>query len=145
PPKVTVGPPAKRTIHPDADVKLPVTCSGPCDVFVQSFGGPIAWGRLRLARGGTGKLELTQGSKPLAPRRLGHVRLRVTYGSLGTQQPRQRVVTFRLVRAREAAAPAARPYRLRAVRRDGTIRVTWRVRDPDDFEIFFVTGAATRE
>ena len=145
PPKVTVGAPARRVIDPDDDVKLPVTCSGPCDLRVQSFGGPIAYGRLRLPRGGRGNVVLTQGSVPLAPRRRGLVRLRVTYGSLATQQPRVKVVSFRLKRAREAAAHAGRPYRLRAVRRGGTIHVSWRVRDPSSFELFWVTGAATRE
>jgi hypothetical protein len=145
PPKVTVGAPARRTIRPGADVTLPVTCSGPCDVLVQPIGGPRAWGRLRLPRGGRGKLVLTQGSVPLAPRRLGTVRLRVTYGALGARQPREKLVAFKLVRTRSAPRPESRAYGLRAELRAGAIRVSWKVRHPGSIELFFVTGAETRE
>jgi hypothetical protein len=82
---------------------------------------------------------------PIAARRLGQVRVRVTYGSIATQHPRARTITLRLVRPAAPPPPRARVVGLRAVRRDGTIRVTWRVEHPDEIAGYFVTGAATRE
>jgi hypothetical protein len=143
PPRVTVGAPVRRVVAPGEQLVLPVRCSGPCDVRGQALGGSRATGRLRLKRAGRGLLKLETGSVPLAPRRLGPVRIRLTYGHLDTQHPSTRIVTVRLERPTDPPRP--RLVGLRAERRQRTIRVTWRVRHPDETAAYLVTGAATRD
>lgn len=145
PPVVEVGAPADRELRANERLVLPVRCSGPCELYAQVVNASRAYARLRLPRGGEGRLRFWIAGVPIAPRRLGPVRIRLTYGAPDAQRPPARTETVRLVRARERAAPPApRVEGLRAVRREGTIRVSWRVRHPDDLALFFVTGAATR-
>jgi hypothetical protein len=143
PPTVSLGAPADRVVAPGEQLVLPVSCSAPCDVRGQALGGSGATGRVQLKRAGRGLLKLETGSVPLAPRRLGPVRLRLTYGRVNTQQPSVRIVTVRL--QRPADPPRPRLVGLRAVRREHTIRVTWRVRNPAELAAYLVTGATTRE
>ncbi|MDA0182096.1 hypothetical protein OJ997_17455 [Solirubrobacter phytolaccae] len=146
PPAVTVGRPADRELRANERLVLPVRCGGPCELHAQVVNDSRAYARLRLPRGGKGRLRFYIGGTPIAPKRLGPVRIRLTYGRPDAQTPRVKTLTLRLVRAPEP--PPARPHRveaLQAVRRNGTIQVSWRVRRPGDLALFFVTGAATRE
>ncbi len=101
-------------------------------------------GGVRLAHGGRGSIGLFADSDdPFAPRRLGAVRLRVTYGALDARHPRTRTVTVRL--RRTPSPPAARPVSLRAVRRGNRIRVTWRTDhavNKDWAEVFYINGSS---
>ncbi len=140
-PRVRVGAPAKRTLAAFGWLRLPVTCSGPCHVRAH-VGDSGEENTLILPRGGRGRLNLSPLSGPIAPPRLGPVRIRITYGPPNAREPNVRTMKLRLVRA--AGPPEARVVALRAVRRGNTIRVSWRTDQPAKFAAFDVTGAATR-
>jgi hypothetical protein len=92
-------------------MKLPVTCSGPCEVHADVIGNETDGG-VRLAHGGRGSIGLfADPDDPFAPRRLGAVRLRVIYGAPDARHPRTRTVTLRL--RRTPSPPAAHPVSLR--------------------------------
>jgi hypothetical protein len=142
PPRVRVGAPARSLLVPGKPLVLPVRCRAACDVRGQALGGSRATGRLRLTRAGRGLLKLETGSVPVAPRRLGPVRIRITYGPPNTQRPRARIVTVRL--RRPADPPAWQIAGLRADEAGGAIRVTWRVRHAPKTALYLIAGSATR-
>ena len=110
-PRVRIGGPRNPVIPAGRPMKLPVTCSGPCEVHAEVIGNETDGG-VRLAHGGRGSIGLFADSDdPFAPRRLGAVRLSVTYGAPDARHPRTRTVTLRL--RRTPSPPAARPVSLR--------------------------------
>lgn len=142
-PHVRIGGPRNPVIPAGRPMKLPVTCSGPCEVHAEVIGNETDGG-VRLAHGGRGSIGLfASPNDPFAPRRLGAVRLRVTYGAPDARHPRTRTVTMRL--RRTPSPPAARPVSLRAVRQGNRIRVTWRTDhavNGDWAEVFYINGSS---
>ena len=90
---------------------------------VEIVGHPGVKASTRLADGETSLLGLFAAT-PFAPKRLGPVRVRLTYGAPNAQHPRSRTVTLRLRRA--PAPPIPRVTDVTAVRQGGNVVVRWR-------------------
>ena len=123
-PRVRIGRPERRVLAPAEPLRLPVRCSGPCEVRGQVLGAWRATGTLRLPEGGRGRLRIDSFSDFIAPARAAPVRVRFTHGASDGRATRSRTRTFRLAQRRPDPGP--RVHSLRAVRRGGAIRVTWR-------------------
>jgi hypothetical protein len=141
-PEVSVGRPARTRVSEEQSLKLPITCSGPCEVTVYvPVGGLTFPYSVRLKRAGTRKLDIDAlnfiaGAKP------GPVRLRMNYGAIGALHPSTRTISVRV--AREGGAPP-RATRVKAVRRGDRVIVTFRVTgDPEQWGAY-ITGEGTRE
>lgn len=140
PPRVRVGSPASRMVK-DNWLVLPVSCGSPCEVSGRVAGASNAGGVLRLDRAGSGRLWLEAYGAPIAPRRLGRVRIRLSVSARGGVQVAKRTLALRLVRP---ADPPPAPLRaLRAVRRGDTIRVSWHVDRPVADIGIAVTGSTS--
>ena len=109
----------------------------------QVLGAGRATGTLRLPEGGRGRLRIDSFSDFIAPARPAPVRVRFTYGASDGRASRSRTRTFRLAVRRGEPGPRIRS--LRAVRRGGAIRVTWRTSRvmPGDSP-FYATGETSR-
>ena len=123
-------------------LKLPITCSGPCEVTVYvPAGGYTLPYSVRLKRAGTRRLEI-DALHFIAPAEPGPVRLRMSYGALRALHPSTRMISVRV--AREGGAPP-RATRVKAVRRGDRVVVTFRVTgDPEQWGAY-ITGEGTRE
>lgn len=144
PPRVTVGAPRSRVLGENSSLRLPVRCSGPCEVR-----GSIAAGLadfadvVRLPRGGRGTLAI-RGAAIGLPGPRGHVKVRLAYRAPDGVEAKAR--TLRIAARKPAGSADTRVRKLRAVRRGGSIRVTWTIAGrPGDDASFIVTSAATRD
>ncbi len=135
-PRVTFGTPRDRTLDDDEPLRLPVTCSSPCQVHaIVDVLGDV--GFLRLPKGGRGVLRV-YGASIAAPARPGRVRLRMVTGAPSALYPATRTVTVRIAHARGAGVP--RPSDLRARRVNDKIEVSFRAPGVDEKLPMFVTG-----
>lgn len=142
PPRVRVGAPVRRILDYDDALRLPVDCSGPCTVRGQVMGREYTDGVTTLASGGKGELRIRAGYESLVPEGGRSLRVRVTYGTPGTDAPQTDTLTVRVSRTTENDP---RVVRLRAVRRGASVCVTWRVVHPQRFSSYIVSGSATRD
>lgn len=141
PPRLRVGDPVRRVLDYDDALRLPVDCSGPCTIRGQVIGRKFTDGVTTLATGGKGELRINAGYESLVPKGGRSLRVRVTYGTPGTVTPQTRTV---IVRVSRTTKRDPRVVRLRAVRRGSTVRVTWRVVNPQRFSSYIVSGTAGR-
>ena len=143
PPRVTIGAPRSATLGQEDPVRLPISCSRPW-VVVAGLGDTAVNGEfVTLPRGGRGELKI-DGAAFFAPRPAGPVKLTVRYRSTHALRARSRTRRVRI--ARGADVPHPRVVDLRAVRRGGSIRVSWRVSGPiaEEKWPFFITADRTR-
>lgn len=140
-PRVRVGAPLRTTLKTGDSLRLPVRCDGPCSVRAQVVGG-YAEGSVTLERAGEARLSIRAYDGPIAPRREGTVRVRLTYGVPDSLTPETRTISVRLKRAAEKLP---RIVRLRAERRGDSIRVSWRVANPPRLTMFYVSGSQARD
>jgi hypothetical protein len=141
-PEVRVGRPDRTRVSEEQSLKLPITCSGPCEVTVYvPVGGYTFPYSVRLERAGTRKLDI-DALHFVARAKPGPVRLRMSYGALGALHPSTRKISVRV--AREGGAPP-RATHVKAVRRGDRVVVTFRVTgDPEQWGAY-ITGEGTRE
>jgi len=123
-PELAVGVPRDRSLRPAQTLLLPVRCSAACDVRIESDERLFDAGAT-LTRAGTARMRIFPLSRPIAPVRLGPVKLRFVWSAPGS-----RVVSRRTVGVDLRRAPASRFPRLldvRATRRPGgVVDVRWR-------------------
>lgn len=141
-PSLRVGTPAKRVLDYGDSLRLPISCSGPCSVRASIDGNEGSQGLTTLVRGGKGTLRIAPGLKPIAGRSGGKLRIRVRYGEPGTTAPRTQTVSLTVKRARTATP---RIVGLKAVRREGGVHVTWRMKNPPRAMAVIVSGSAARD
>jgi hypothetical protein len=141
-PTVRVGRPDRTRVSEEQSLKLPITCSGPCEVTVYvSVGGFSIPYRARINHAGTRKLDIDS-LHFIARGKPGPVRLRMSYGALGALHPSTRTISVRVARA---DGPEPRATQVKAVRRGDRVVVTFHVTgDPRRWGAF-VTGDDTRE
>ena len=141
-PRVTFGAPRSTTLSEQEALRLPVTCSGPCVVFAGLGDDATNGAFVTLPRGGRGELKIAAAF--FAPRPAGPVKLSVRYRAPDGLRALTRTVRVRIARA--ADVPHPRVTDLRAVRRGGLIRVSWRVAGPiaKDEWPYLVSADATR-
>jgi hypothetical protein len=143
PPRVTIGAPLSRRLGPKESLRLPVSCSGPCDVRLQLEAGLDFEAELSLNRAGRRVVSFREAAV-LATRSIRPVRMTVSYRTPGAKHAHTRTTSVRF--ARRGESPYAEVADVRAVRRGDTIRVTWhlkgKVHDAD--EPLFVSATRTR-
>jgi hypothetical protein len=128
-------------LGPEESLVLPVRCDRECEVRGQIASldvDDVEW----LPRAGEGKLKLYANSLPIAPRRAGPVKVRLTYRAPDGRSLGRRTVTVRL--ARTPTPPDPRAVELRTERVGDAVRVHWRTDRPARTSVFYVTGAAER-
>lgn len=141
-PRVRLGAPVRRVLDYDDALRLPVSCSGPCTVRGQIVGREYTDGVTTLATGGKGELRIVSGLESLLPAGTRSVRVRVSYGSPGTVAPKTETLTVRVTRTTKKDP---RIVGLRAVRRGKAVRISWRVKNPQRFAMYFVSGSVGRD
>lgn len=143
PPEVRVGRPLKTALGVKDKLRLPVRCSGPCEIRAEVVGSSWFDALLLLERGGSGTLVLESYGQPIAPQRPGRVRVRLVYAALDGARTATRTISLRL--SQRHAAPIAWPHLhdLRAVRHGSRIKVSWTADKPAEPQ-FQVTGSTTR-
>ncbi len=142
-PRITVGVPAKRVLTEERELRLPITCGGPCEVLatIPAQSLPIT-GRLRLAKAGTGTLAIA-GAFLEADTKPGPLRVKLAYGAPGARRLITRTVTVRGVS--RTGLPFPRATAVKAVRRGDRVVVTWRVTGPPGAFGAFVSGDDARD
>lgn len=140
-PAVRVGEPLRTTLKTSDPLRLPIRCGGPCSVRAQVV-GHAAEGSVTLVRAGEARLSILPFGGAIAPRREGAVRVRLTYGAPGSLTPQTRTISVRLKRAKEKLQ---RVVDLQAERRGNSIRVSWRLVNPSEFSVFYVSGSTARD
>ncbi|RKQ90662.1 hypothetical protein C8N24_0475 [Solirubrobacter pauli] len=143
-PRVLIGAPLERRLGSKEALRFPVSCSGPCEVEVALGDPSLELGAtFTLKRAGRRVVKLDEAAI-LADRRARPIRLAVAYRAPGAKRVKVRTTSIRF--ARRGELPFAEVEHVRAVRRGGTIRVTWalkgNVHEPD--EPLFVTATRTR-
>ena len=124
-PRVTVGAPAKRALTEERPLRLPITCSGPCEVRGAISAGALPInGSLHLSEAGTGTLRIA-GAFIAAATKPGPLRVTLAYGAPGARRLVVRTVTVRDVF--RTGDPLPRATGVKAVRRGDRIVVTWRM------------------
>ena len=143
PPRVTFGAPRSTTLGEEEPLRLPISCSRPCVLFAGLGDTAINGEFVTLPRGGRGELKI-DGAAFFAPRPAGQVKLTVSSRSPDALRAHSRTLRVRI--ARGADVPHPRVTDLRATRRGGSIRVSWRVSGPIAKEQwpFFITADSTR-
>ena len=128
PPAVRIQAPAKSTLKGDrAVLRVPVKCSGPCELRGDLDGIVSASTSLALDRGGKGTLTFRAMIDAKYRNRRGRVRLRVTSAAVGGTRTRRQTRSFAVVRTGLHATPPTRVTGLRVLRRGSTIRVTFKM------------------
>ena len=144
PPDVRVERPAGRRLRAAGTLVLPVTCAGPCEVRAQVAGRFGVGDTLVLPKAGKARLRLRPGDDPIAPPRLGPVRVRLTYAAVDGRRTRTETLTLRLVRGPLRRAP--RPVGVRAVRVGDALQVSWTMDRPAlEDTLIRVLGARSRD
>ena len=127
----------------DNAMRVRLTCSGPCDVSTEIVGHPSFNEPVRMPNGGT-RTVVVFSATPFAPRRLGPVRIRLTYGAPNAQHPRTRTFTLRLRRG--PATPRPHVTRVSAIRQGNRVIVRWATdRALDGYIAAVVSGAPARK
>jgi hypothetical protein len=138
---VTVGRQDRRLVSDARALRLPITCSGPCEVtaYLDLGGLAVPYG-LRMRQAGTRRIEL-DGLELVARRTLTRVPLQLAYGAPGALHPRTRTISVRVRRSGPAEPRAAG---LTAVRRGDQVVVTFRAQGDTGEWRAFLSGDDTR-
>lgn len=113
-PRVTIGAPRSRVLGENSRLRLPVTCSGPCEVRGSIVAGLGDFADVvRLPRGGRGTLVI-RGAAIGLPGPRGRLQVRLSYRAVGGLEAKAR--TLRIAVRKPAGAPDTRVRKLRAVR-----------------------------
>ena len=142
-PEVEVGRPLKTALTSRDKLRLPVRCSGPCELRGQLLGDSDTDASLTLEHGGKGTLVIDSFSSFIAPRRPGRVRLRLTYGPLGGARVTTRTLALRLSQQRPRSQNVPTVHALRAIRHGNRIDVSWTT-DVRVMSFFDLHGTKTR-
>jgi hypothetical protein len=145
-PRVRLRRPAKTTLAGDrAQLRVPVECSGPCELRATLTGTVAGASGLFLEKGGKGTLLFVALDDRSDHDRRGRVRVRVSYSGPGGKRVRSTSLVFEVNRTGLHPRPTARIVGLRAVRHGTSIRVTWRTSRPVEGGMLAqVVGRATR-
>ena len=142
-PDVQVGRPLKTALTSGDELRLPIRCSGPCDVRGEVVGHSDTDSSVTLEHGGEGTLVIEAFSSFIAPRRPGRVQVRLTYGPPGGAWFATRTLALRLSQQRPRSQRVPRVHGLRAVRHGHRIDISWST-DVRVMSFFDVYGRGTR-
>jgi hypothetical protein len=140
---VQVGRPLKTALTSRDKLRLPIRCSGPCELRGQPLGHSDKDASLTLPHGGEGTLVIDAYPSFIAPRRPGRVQIGLTYGPLGGASFATRTLTLRLSQQRPRSQSVPNVHGLRAVRHGNRIDVSWTA-DARVPGFFYLYGTATR-
>jgi hypothetical protein len=143
PPRVTVGAPLSRRLAPKAQLRLPVSCSGPCEVRLRFDGLGDYQEQFELERAGRRVMRFPEAAG-MARRQLRTYRAQLIYRTPGAKRARERTVAVRF--ARRGETPYAEVKDVRAARRGSTIRVTWALKGEvhEKDEPMFISATKTK-
>ena len=142
-PDVQVGRPLKTALTSRDKLRLPIRCSGPCEVRGRLLGHSDTDVSLTLEHGGEGTLVIDAYTSFIAPRRPGRVQVGLTYGAPGGTRFATRTLTLRLSQQRPRSRSVPSVHGLRAVRHGNRIDISWTV-DARVMAFFEVYGTGTR-
>ena len=144
-PRVRVLEPAGRVLRGErAVLRVPVECSGPCELR-GGLGGTLGGeAYLVLNKAGKGTLVFRQLFDAVDRDRRGQVRLRVTAAAVNGTRTRTQTRSFGITRTGLHPTPPTRVTGLRAVRHGDKIRVTFKMSQPQEDLTFPAVGTATR-
>lgn len=124
PPRVTIGTPRSRTLDGKTPLRVPVACSGPCEVRVALDGvANDAEATVYLSRAGRATATIG-GAVYAVGRELERVKLLVSSRAPGAKHAQLRTTSVRL---RSTTRGRTIVTGLRAERHGGSIRVSWSV------------------
>jgi len=145
-PRIRVQAPARTVLKGDrAALRVPVECSGPCEVRGDLDGTLNGAAALVLDAAGTGTLVFTHLIDSVDHNRRGRVHVRVTAAAVDGTRTRTQVLSFGITRTGLHPTPTTRVTGLRAVRQGDAIRVTFKLSQPQYGGVTFpAIGTATR-
>ena len=140
-PRVRFGAPVHRVLDYDDALRLPFTCSGPCSVRAQIVGHEYSDGVATRFSAGSEEVRIFS-NEPIAVKGRGTVRVRVKYGAPDSVDLKTETLT---VRVKRSSKPKPRVSAFKAVRRGGSIRVSFRLSDPPSYAPLFISGSPHRD
>ena len=145
-PRVRVRVPTEHTLKGDrAALRVPVECSGPCELRGELDGTLEGTSSLELDKAGRGTLVFRSLFDTDERNRRVQVRLRVTAAAVDGTRTRTQTLSFGVLRTGLHPGPANRVSGLRAVRHGSTIRVTFKMSRPQYGGLTFpAVGTASR-
>ena len=140
-PRVRFGAPVHRVLDYDDALRLPFTCSGPCSVRAQIVGHEYSDGVATRFSAGSEEVRIFS-NEPIAVKGSSTVRVRVKYGAPDSVDLKTETLT---VRVKRSSKPKPRVSAFKAVRRGGSIRVSFRLSDPPSYAPLFISGSPNRD